>query len=178
MSHIPTPASLDAAPAASQPLLSKVQAQLGSLPNFFRLLATSPAALTGYLDLGAALSQGELDLKTRERIALAVSKANSCDYCGAAHGYLATHLAKLDAAEIRANRAGGSTDTKADAAVRFATEVARSQGRIDPATLTAARAAGFSDAALIEIVGVVTHVTFSNLINNAFDTEIDFPLAA
>ncbi len=73
------PASLDAAPAASQPLLSKVQAQLGSLPNFFRLLATSPAALTGYLDLGAALGQGELDLKTRERIALAVSKANSCD---------------------------------------------------------------------------------------------------
>ena len=35
----------DEAPAASQPLLDTVNAQLGTIPNLFRLVALSPAAL-------------------------------------------------------------------------------------------------------------------------------------
>ena len=41
-------------------------------------------------------------------IALAVAQINGCDYCLAAHTYLGTHVAKLDEAEIAANRAGQS----------------------------------------------------------------------
>lgn len=178
MSRLSIPADVTAAPAASQSLLHKVQAQLGRVPNFFRLLSTSPAALEAYQALGDAIGRGQLDLQTRERIALAVSQTNECDYCGAAHTYIATHLAKLDAAEIRANRAGGSGDAKADAAVRFATAVATQHGRVSDADLAAARAAGYTDAALVEIVALVTYITFSNLMNNAFDPEIDFPAVA
>lgn len=47
-----------------------------------------------------------------ERIALAVADLNGCDYCLAAHSYLGRNLAGLDAAEIAANRAGGSHDAK------------------------------------------------------------------
>ena len=47
MSRLNIPATVDAAPAASQPLLTGVKAKLGSVPNLFRLLAVSPAALEG-----------------------------------------------------------------------------------------------------------------------------------
>jgi hypothetical protein len=46
MSRIPTPVTISDAPAASQPLLEGVKKQLGSVPNLFRLVANSPAALT------------------------------------------------------------------------------------------------------------------------------------
>ena len=94
MSRIPTPASIQAAPAASRPLLEAVQKQLGSVPNLFRIVGNSPAALEGYLGLNGALAKGALDARTRERIALVVAEANGCDYCLSAHTYLGKNLAK------------------------------------------------------------------------------------
>ena len=55
MSRIQVPATIDAAPEASRPLLEQVNKQLGSTPNLFRLVAQSPAALEGYLGLSGAL---------------------------------------------------------------------------------------------------------------------------
>ena len=176
MSRIPTPADITAAPLASRPLLDAVKAQLGSVPNLFRLTANSPAALEGYLGLNGALAKGTLDARTRERIALAIAEVNGCDYCLSAHTYLATNLAKLDAAEIAANRNGGSTDPKADAAVRFAVTIAKARGRVNEADLDAVRAAGFDDEQLVEIVAHVALNTLSNYLNEVFDTEIDFPV--
>src|SRR5271155_2592629 len=123
MSRIPTPATIQDAPSASQPLLEAVKKQLGVVPNLFRLVATSPAALEGYVSLSGALGKGELPAANRERIALAVAEVNGCDYCLSAHTYLARNVAKLDDAEITANRNGASNDMKADAAIRFAAKL-------------------------------------------------------
>ena len=60
MSRIAIPASIAAAPAASQPLLEAVNKQIGSVPNLFRLVANSPAALEGYLGMNGALAKGQL----------------------------------------------------------------------------------------------------------------------
>ena len=113
MPRLSTPAAVDAAPAASRPLLDAVKKQLGIVPNLFLLVANSPAALAGYLGLSAALGKGTLAPQTRERIALAVAEINGCDYSLSAHTYLGKNLAKLDDTEIAANRAGGSNDAKA-----------------------------------------------------------------
>ena len=85
MSRIPTPTSIETAPAASRPLLEAVKLQLGVVPNLFRIVSTSPAALEGYLGLNGALAKGVLTPATRERIALAVAEINGCGYCLAAH---------------------------------------------------------------------------------------------
>jgi uncharacterized peroxidase-related enzyme len=178
MSRIPTPATIDAAPATSQPLLHGVQNQLGMVPNLFRLVANSPAALEGYLTLSGALAKGELPSATRERIALAVAEINGCEYCLAAHTYLGKNLAKLDDAEIAANRNGASNDTKADAAVRFAVRVTTLRGHVTSEDFVAIKAAGYSDAQIIEIVQHVALNTWTNYINTVGQTEIDFPVVA
>ena len=175
MSRIPTPASIDVSPAASQPLLQAVKQQLGSVPNLFRLVGNSPAALEGYLAMSGALAKGALPVATRERIALAVAEINDCGYCLAAHSFLGKNLAKLSDAEIAANRQGGSTDAKADAAVRFAVQVTQTRGHTTEQDLLAVRAAGYSDAQIIEIVQHVALNTWTNYINEVAKTEIDFP---
>jgi uncharacterized peroxidase-related enzyme len=176
MSRIPTPATIAEAPAASQPLLEAVKKQLGVVPNMFRLISNSPAALEGYLSLSGALAKGKLPPQTRERIALAVAEVNGCGYCLSAHTYLARNLAKLDDAEITANRSGASNDPKADAAVRFASKVAQERGHVSDADFAAVKAAGYDDGQIIEIVQHVALNVWTNFLNETAKTEIDFPV--
>jgi uncharacterized peroxidase-related enzyme len=175
MSRILTPATLDAAPASARPMLEAVKKQLGVVPNLFRMVANSPAALEGYLGMSGALAKGTLPAPTRERIALAVAQINGCGYCLSAHTYLGKNLAKLDDAEILANRLSGSHDPKADAAVRFAAKVARERGHVADSDVQAVRMAGYDDAQIVEIVQHVALNTWTNYINEVAQTEIDFP---
>jgi uncharacterized peroxidase-related enzyme len=174
MSRLTIP-SRDQAPAASKPLLDAVEKQLGVIPNLFRLVGLSPAALEGYVSLNGALSK-TLDAKTRERIALAIAQSNSCDYCLSAHSYLGLNLAKLDQNEVWRNRQGHSSDVKADAALVFARRVAETRGRVSDAELTAVKSAGYTDAQVVEIVANVALNVLTNFINNVAHTDIDFPV--
>jgi uncharacterized peroxidase-related enzyme len=136
----------------------------------------SPAALEGYLGLNGALAKGALDAPTRERIALAVAQVNDCGYCLAAHTYLGKNVAKLDLAEMTANRKGGSNDPKAAAAVRFAVEVTKARGHVSDADLTAVKLAGYTEGEIVEIVLHVALNTLTNYVNGVADTDIDFPV--
>ena len=154
MSRIPIPAT-EQAPSAAQPLLASAKKRLGTVPNLLRILANSPAALEAYLGLSGALANGDLDAATRERVALAVAEVNGCDYCLSAHTYRAREVAKLDDAEITANQSGASNDMKANFA--------------------AVKHAGYSDVEMVEIIAHVGLSLFSNMVNVALKTEIDFP---
>lgn len=174
MSRIAVPTH-ETAPAASQPLLDAVKKQLGVVPNSFRLVALSPAALQGLLGLSGALAKA-LDLKTRERIALAIAQSNGCDYCLSAHTYIGLNLAKIDVAEIALNRKGASAEPKANAAVAFAVKVNEARGKVSDADLQAVTDAGYTDAQIVEIIAVVAENIFTNFINIVAGTEIDFPV--
>ena len=178
MSRINIPTSIEAAPAAARPLLEAVKTQMGSVPNLFRAVANSPAALEGYLGLNSALAKGSLDSKTRERIAIAVAEVNGCGYCLSAHTYIGKNVAKLDDAEITANRSGASNDLKANAAVRFAVKVVNARGHVSDTDIAAVKAAGFDDAQVVEIVLHVALNTLTNYVNEVAKTEIDFPVVA
>lgn len=177
MSRIPTPSSIDTAPALAKPLLEAVDKQIGFVPNLFRVVANSPAALEGYLGMSGALAKGRLPAQTRERIALAVAQINGCNYCLSAHTALGKNLAKLSDAEIAANRHGGSLDPNADAAVRFAARVVLERGHVSDADVQAVRMAGYDDAQIVEIVQHVALNTWTNYLNEVAKTEIDFPVA-
>jgi uncharacterized peroxidase-related enzyme len=173
MSRIAIPAVEDA-PVASRPILAAVGQQLGVIPNLFRLASISPAALAGLTSFSAALGKS-LDIKTRERIALVVAQVNGCDYCLSAHTYLGLNLAGLSAEEVALNRRGGASDPKAAAIVRFAKHVTEDRGEVSDPEFAAVRAAGVSDAEIVEIVSVVAENFLTNLLNKVAKTPIDFP---
>jgi uncharacterized peroxidase-related enzyme len=174
MSRLTIPAR-DDVPEVSKPILDAVRKQLGVVPNMFRLIAASPAALQGFTANNGALAK-TLDVKTRERIALAVAQVNGCDYCLSAHSYLGLNLAKITPEEIALNRKGDSGDAKADAAVRFAAKVVRERGQVSDGDIKAVRDAGFSDGQIVEIIAVSAENIFTNLLNVVAQTDIDFPV--
>jgi uncharacterized peroxidase-related enzyme len=178
MSRIHTPASVEAAPQASRSQLEGVGQLLGSVPNLFRMVANSPAAIEGYVGMFGALSKGALPAATRERIAIAVAELNGCDYCASAHAYLGKHVAKLDDAEMAANRRGTSNDARASAAVRFARQVLERRGHVSDEEVAAVRAAGYDDAQIVEIVQHVALNVWTNYVNSVARTGIDFPVVS
>ncbi|MCC3860171.1 carboxymuconolactone decarboxylase family protein [Pseudemcibacter aquimaris] len=144
-----------------QELFDAIQGQLGMVPNFLRIFANSPAALTAFLGLHSIADAGELDLMTKERIALALAEQNACEYCVSAHTAIG-RKAGLTGAEMDANRAGTSQDAKAAIAVKFAKSLAEHNGEVTTSELLEMRNAGYSEA---EIVEVITHVGMNVLTN-------------
>lgn len=174
MSRLAIPAR-DDVPEASKPILDAVHKQLGVVPNMYRLIAQSPAVLQGFTANNGELTK-TLDVKTRERIALAVAQVNGCDYCLSAHSYLGLNLANISPKEVALNRKGESGDAKANAAVSFATKVVRERGHITEADIKTVRDAGFSDGQIVEILAVTAENIFTNLLNVVAVTDIDFPV--
>jgi uncharacterized peroxidase-related enzyme len=174
MSRIAIPA-LDEADKASRPTLDAVHKQFGVVPNLYRLIGISPAALTAFTSFQGAMSKS-LDVKTRGRIAIAVAQVNRCGYCLSAHTYLGLNLAKIPLEEIAMNRKGGSSDAKANVAVAFAYKVAQERGHVSATALAAVRKAGYTDAQIVEIVALVAENTFTNYLNEVAKTDIDFPV--
>lgn len=175
MSNIPTPATIEETPIAAHETLEAVRQQMGSVPNLFRLVANSPHVLNALLGMNGALGEGELDAATRERIALAVAEINKCNYCLAAHTYVGASVAKLSDDEIITNRKGGSKDPKADAAVKFAVEIVLARGSVAHDSIKKLQDSGFTNAEIIEIIAHVAYNIFTNYLNIALGTEVDFP---
>lgn len=173
MSRLNLVNSTNATPEQQQ-LLDGIQSQLGMVPNFLRALANSPVALRAFLGLHGVAGAGVLDGRTRERIALALAQANGCQYCVSAHTAIG-RKAGLSNAEVAAARAGGSDDAQASEAVRFALSLAAKTGEIDATELMAMRNAGYSDAAIVEIITHVGMNLLTNILGKAGRIDIDFP---
>lgn len=155
-------------------LLDAVQSGLGMVPNFIRVLANSPAALNAFLGLHGIAGTGQLDPKTRERIALAIAEQNACQYCVSAHTAIGRKVG-LENQEILANRMGRSADSKAEAALTFARALVEHTGQVSKAEFDSVRAAGHSDGEIVEIITHVAMNIFTNLLGKATQVEIDFP---
>ena len=177
MTRIATPATTATPPPPRNRFWRRSRSSLASCRTCSASSSNSPAALEGYLGLSAALGKGSLPAATRERVALAVAEINGCTYCLSAHSYLGKNLAKLDEAEILANRIGRSNDPKADAAVQFAAKVTKTRGHVSDDDLRAVKLAGYDDAQVVEIVLHVALNTWTNYINEVAKTVVDFPVA-
>jgi uncharacterized peroxidase-related enzyme len=166
------------APGPSQPRIpvSTAGAQRPTLPDcaFLHLLANSPAARQGYLACQDALAAGQLSLRQRELLALAIAEINGSRYCLAAHGALARKLG-LSSEEIRSARMAAATDPQEEAMLRFARAVTLQRGDISDADLQSLRQAHFSDGQIAEIVANIALNIFTNYFNVLARTELDFP---
>ncbi|TCK33483.1 putative peroxidase-related enzyme [Paraburkholderia sp. BL8N3] len=161
-------------PVDSQATLEGFEKFFGFVPNLFAVMAQSPHALAAFKGLQTPLQQ-TLDADIRERIELAVSEVNGCEYRLRTHSYIGERFGKLDAAEMQMSQHGKSSDPKAEAAVLFVRKVTETSGKVSDADLKAVRDAGWTDAEIIEIIALGVQFLYTNFVNNVFQIEIDFP---
>lgn len=164
----------DTATGQTAELFTALRAKLGGVPNIFRVMGNSPAALGTYVQLSNVLGQGTLDMKTREAIALAIGQHTRCHYCVSAHTLIAKK-AGLGDLEILAARKGESADPKLAALLKLATLTVKTHGNLSDDELAQIRSAGVSDGEIAEVTANVALNLYTNYINHIADTKIDFP---
>jgi len=145
------------------------------VPNFFHLLANSPASLRAYIRADAALVRGQLTPRQRQQVALAVAEINGSSYSLSAH-YDAGKSLGLTHHEMQLARNATAADPKAETMLRFTQAVVLQRGEISDDDFQALRKAGFTDAQIVEIVANIALNIFSNYFNSVAKTEVDFPL--
>lgn len=162
------------ATGATKQMMDSIQANFGMIPNLMGTFANSPATLGFFLQGSTELAKSTLGAKLREQIDLAVSEANGCNYCLAAHSAIGKNL-KLTDAQILDARQGKSTEARTDAALKFALAINNKRGHVTSEDLAAVRGAGFTEAEVADIIAATALKIFSNYFAIASEVEIDFP---
>lgn len=168
---VPTRDQLD---ERGQSIFDAIRKKLGVVPNLYATIGYSSGVLESYLGFSDSAAAGSFSAREVEAIKLAVSEANGCDYCRAAHTALAkmngfTHEQTLEL------RDGSISDPKLNVLTNLAAQVAERAGQVDPEVRGRFFELGYSEKALIDFVAIVVSVTFTNYVYGLTQVPIDFP---
>jgi alkylhydroperoxidase family enzyme len=166
----------DNADDKAKKLFNRVQNKLGRVPNMLRIMGNSPAVLEGYLSFSAALNENSIGGELNELIALTVANENGSDYCNSAHFYQGKKVLCLNIITLEHAIYGESYDSKINAALKFASEIIKTKGKVSDKMFKKIKSAGYNDTQISEIIGTVALNIFTNYFNSVALTEIDSPV--
>jgi len=143
--------------------------------NIFKGMANSPAALDIYLGMSQGLGKSSLSPAEQETVHLAISQANGCDYCLAAHTMLGKGAGLSEDQTVAARKQTDMGDPKLSALARFATALHEKKGYVSDRDLEQFKSAGYDDGAVVDTLAVYALATFTNYFNHVNETDVAFP---
>lgn len=174
--EVPSKAQLN---TESQAILEQIEKRMGRVPNLYATIGYSAQALKGLLDYEATLTKSSaFDAKEREAINLIVSQVNDCEYCLAAHTALAKMRGFSEEDTIAIRKAAYTGNDKLESVILLSRSIAVNKGKADAGLVERFFAAGYNEAALMQLIGLITARTFTNYVFAVSNIPVDFPAAA
>jgi uncharacterized peroxidase-related enzyme len=167
--------AIEKAEPLARATLETAQKKLGMIPNMYAYMANAPGLLETYR-LGYELfRQGSgFTPVEQEVIFLSISYENGCEYCMAAHSFLADVQSKVPSEVTEALRKGTHfPDARLQALSRFTRLLVQKRGRPSQADLVLFRAAGYKDEQVLQIILAIGVKTLSNYTNHICGTPVD-----
>lgn len=171
--QVPTRDQVD---TKAQGIFDNLKKQLGTVPNLYAAIGYSGDTLANFLTFAGTAGGNSFTKKEKEAIDLAVSEVNACTYCLAAHTTLGK-MAGFTEEETIELRAGTIADTRLRAITRLAAGIAQNRGKVADELIQDFFAQGFNETALIDLLGAVTAITFTNFAHGLTKVPVDFPAA-
>lgn len=171
MSRIPTH-TVEGAPAASRPLLQKIaEATPGGNPaNLHAQMAHSPAVLTAYTSLRAALAEhSSFEPKLGAALTLAAAAGVGNDYMIR----VASRLAQMNGWNESQVSTLTTGDAGTDALIGLVREAAAHSGNVTDVTWETARQAGWSEKELADAFAYLGATVFTGYFLNYAQTALD-----
>ncbi|MEH2492985.1 hypothetical protein [Bradyrhizobium sp. AZCC 2230] len=174
MSRIPTH-TVEDAPAASRALLQKIveATPMGRPANLHAQMAHSPAVLTAYTSLRAALAATTFDPKVGAALTLAAAAGVGNNYMTR----IASRLAQMNGwteEQVTALATGISTsDAKIDVLAGLVREAAANSGHVADTTWKAAQKGGWNDEQLTDAFAYLGATVFTGYFLNYAQTDLD-----
>jgi AhpD family alkylhydroperoxidase len=155
----------DTAPGTAKKRLQATEDKLGFVPSMYGMMANAPTLLEGYQTLSDIFGRSSLSPQEQQVVLLAVSVANQCEFCVAAHTTLAQG-AGLDENIIQALREGGSIgDPRLAALAKVTQAIVGNQGWAGK-EVDEFLAAGFEQQQVMEVILAAGLKTLSNYTNH------------
>ena len=160
-----------------QEIYAEIEDAFGKIPNLFKTYAHFPPLLkANWNKVKAVMMQGSLSRKTKEAIALLVSKDNSCAYCVAAHTAALKSIGITEKEiNIIENEIEKSMFTEKERElITFARKANKDPNGITDKEFGKLKKAGASDSEIVEVLGVMEIFTAFNKFLDSLNVEIDF----
>lgn len=158
-------------------VFNEIEGAFGFVPNLFKSYAHYPPLLeANWSKLKAVMTEGSLDPKTKQTIAVIVSRDNSCTYCVAAHrGALrAMGVSENEIKTIEEDLDNANFSKKEKALIDFARKANASPLRISDEEFSSVKLAGATQAEIVEALGVMELFTAFNKFLDSLQVEVDF----
>ena len=164
----------DAEPKAKD-LLEAAQKKMGFVPNMYNAMANSPGLLNTYIQgYDAFREQSGFSSMEQEVVFLAISQANGCEYCMAAHSFLAEAASGVPSDVTAAIRDGKQVpEMQLNALSIFSRLMVTKRGLPSQSDVEAFLSAGYKEKDILEIIHAIAVKTISNYTNHIFHTEVD-----
>ena len=158
--------TLESAPAKSVPLMERLTDEIGFVPNMAAVIAESPALLSVFVELRAAVHTGELKALLREVVGLAVGVAADNEYGVAFHSTVLDRLGASveDIDEMRGGRV--PSDPVSAIVYELARQIVVTRGNVGDAIIERAVASGLTTADIFEIVAECTFAGLVGVVDN------------
>jgi uncharacterized peroxidase-related enzyme len=160
-----------------QEIFTEIEGAFGMVPNLFKTYSHFPPLLRANWDkVKALMMQGKLSRKTKEAIAVLVSKDNSCSYCVAAHTAALKSIGVTEAEiEVIENDIEKSDFTEKERElITFAREANKDPNKITEGEFALLRKAGANESEIVEALGVMELFTAFNKFLDSLKVEVDF----
>lgn len=167
--------SIDAAMGKVRALLKAAKQKLGFVPNMYGAMANEPALFEAYgRAYDAFRAECGFTPVEQEVIFLVISRKNGCDYCMAAHSFVADRMSNVPVEITDAIRDECPIpDPRLAALAAFTSLMVASRGRPDDAAVAAFVAAGYTERKILGIILAISVKTLSNYTNHLFHTPVD-----
>ncbi len=161
------------APEESQPLLRQAAANLGSIPNLERVMASSRPTLQAYVTLWELFDETSLSPIERQVVYQTANYENNCSYCVPWHTWL-SELAKMPQDVSDALRNGTEIpDPKLEALRRFAKVAIECRGHPSSEETDAFFSAGWTPQNALEVILGLSVKLLSNYTNGIAHTPLE-----
>ncbi len=176
--NLPLRSDTDPDAAVAEPL-RRAREEMGMVPNMYAAMANLPPLLNAYrhgYDLFR--SQAAFTSAEQEVLLLAISLENECQYCVAAHSFVADRAGvPADVTDaIRDDRP--VSDSRLQALRSFAQTMVRTRGNPTNEDAEGFLQAGFSEEHILGVILAIGVKTLSNYTNHIFHTEVDAAFAS
>lgn len=156
-------------------LLETAQKKMGFVPNMYKAMANSSNLLSAYVQgYDDFRANSDFSPAEHEVIFLTISQINGCEYCMAAHSFLAGAMSGVpDDATVAIRDGKPIPDTKLSALNIFTQLMVIKRGLPDRKEVEAFLSAGYEEKDILEIILAIAVKTISNYTNHIFHTEVD-----
>lgn len=167
--------TIENADTVSSKILKNTKRALGFVPNMYSTMANNPALLDAYTYSYTTFRENSgFSSQEQEVVFLTISFENECDYCMAAHSFIADKMSNVPVDVTNAIRNNTEIgDSKLKALSTFTKLMIEKRGLPSQDDINAFLGAGYTEN---NILGVITGIgikAMSNYFNHVFNTPVD-----